>query len=156
MGFPGDTVVKNPPIHVGEFNPWVRKIPWRRKWQPIPVFLPGKSHGQRSLAASMRSLRIGLNSATKQQKYKTINLSKHMIQNMDLLPRALVKHWVTYSNKSVLSLSSGRKGLKFSSVQLHSCIWLFVTPWTAARQASLSITNSQSLLKLMSIESVMP
>ena len=31
-------------------NPWVRKIPWRRKWQPIPVFLPGKSHGQRSLA----------------------------------------------------------------------------------------------------------
>ena len=33
----------------GEFDPWVRKIPWRRKWQPTPVFLPGKSHGQRSL-----------------------------------------------------------------------------------------------------------
>ena len=32
------------------FNAWVRKIPWRRKWQPTPVFLPGKSHGQRSLA----------------------------------------------------------------------------------------------------------
>ena len=32
-----------------EFNPWVRKIPWRRKWQPTLVFLPGKSHGQRSL-----------------------------------------------------------------------------------------------------------
>ena len=32
------------------FNPWVRKIPWRRKWQPSPIFLPGKSHGQRSLA----------------------------------------------------------------------------------------------------------
>ena len=32
------------------FNPWVRKIPWRRKRQPTPVFLPGKSHGQRSLA----------------------------------------------------------------------------------------------------------
>ena len=31
------------------FSPWVRKIPWRRKWQPTPVFLPGKSHGQRSL-----------------------------------------------------------------------------------------------------------
>ena len=31
-------------------DPWVRKIPWRRKWQPTPVFLPGKSHGQRSLA----------------------------------------------------------------------------------------------------------
>jgi len=32
------------------FNPWVRKIPWRRKWQPTPVLLPGKSHRQRSLA----------------------------------------------------------------------------------------------------------
>ena len=31
-------------------NPWVRKIPWSRKWQPTPVFLPGESHGQRSLA----------------------------------------------------------------------------------------------------------
>ena len=44
----------------------------------------------------------------------------------------------------------------FSSVQLLSCVRLFVTPWTAAHQASLSITHSQSLLKLMSIESVMP
>ena len=32
------------------WNPWVRKIPWRRAWQPNPVFLPGESHGQRSLA----------------------------------------------------------------------------------------------------------
>ena len=31
------------------FDPWVRKIPWRRKWQPTPVFLPGESHGRRSL-----------------------------------------------------------------------------------------------------------
>ena len=46
--------------------------------------------------------------------------------------------------------------LMFSSVQSLSCVQLFVTPWTAAHQASLSITNSQSLLKLMSIESVMP
>ena len=44
---------------------------------------------------------------------------------------------------------------QFSSVQLLSRVWIFVTPWTAACQASLSITNSQSLLKLMSIESVM-
>ena len=42
------------------------------------------------------------------------------------------------------------------SVQSLSCVWLFATPWTAARQASLSITNSRSLLKLMAIESVMP
>ena len=43
-----------------------------------------------------------------------------------------------------------------SSVQLLSCVWLFATPWTGARQASLSITNSGSLLNLMSMESVMP
>ena len=45
---------------------------------------------------------------------------------------------------------------KFSSVQLLSRVRLFMTPWTAAHQASLSITNSQSPLRLMSIESVMP
>ena len=44
----------------------------------------------------------------------------------------------------------------YQSVQSLSRVWLFVTPWTAACQASLSINNSQSLLKLMSIESVMP
>ena len=46
--------------------------------------------------------------------------------------------------------------MKFSSVQSCSHVWLFATPWTAAYQAPLSITNSWSLLKLMSIESVMP
>ena len=45
---------------------------------------------------------------------------------------------------------------QFSSAQSLSRVWLFVTPWIAARQASLSITNSQSSLRLTSIESVMP
>ena len=49
-----------------------------------------------------------------------------------------------------------RVSVQFNSVQLLSCVWLFETPWTAACQASLSITNSQSLLKLISIKSVMP
>ena len=44
----------------------------------------------------------------------------------------------------------------FSSVQSLSQVWLFVIPWTAARKASLSITNSKTLLRLMSIKSVMP
>ena len=46
--------------------------------------------------------------------------------------------------------------MKFSSVQSLSCVQLFATPWTAACQASLSITSSRSLLKFMCIESVMP
>ena len=54
------------------------------------------------------------------------------------------------------SHSLSRCGAQFSSVQSLICIWLFVTPRTAARQLPLSITNSQNLLKLMSIESVIP
>ena len=50
----------------------------------------------------------------------------------------------------------GFSSVQFSSVQPLSRVWLFVTPWTAACQASLSITNSRSLLELMSIASVMP
>ena len=46
--------------------------------------------------------------------------------------------------------------VQFNSVQLFSRVWLFGTPWITARQASLSITNSRSSLKLMSIQSVMP
>ena len=49
----GVSVVRNPPASVGDqetrFNPWVRKILWRREWLPMAVFLPGKSPGQRSL-----------------------------------------------------------------------------------------------------------
>ena len=53
-------------------------------------------------------------------------------------------------------LSLGFSSVQFSSVQLLRHVQLFATPWTAAGQTSLSITNSQSLLKLMSIEFVMP
>ena len=48
------------------------------------------------------------------------------------------------------------EGTQFSSVHLLSCVQLFVTPWTAAQQVSLSITSFQSLFKLISIKSVMP
>ena len=49
LGFPGGSVVMSQCRRCG-FDPWVRKIPWRRKWQPTPVFLLAKSHGQGSLA----------------------------------------------------------------------------------------------------------
>ena len=60
---------------------------------------------------------------------------------------------------SLRSLTSSRKDLNiliFSSVQSLSRVQLFATPWTIAHQASLSITNSWNLVKLMSIESVVP
>ena len=51
MGFPGGSAAKNLHANAGRcrFGPWVQKIPWRRKWQPTPIFLPGKFHGRRSL-----------------------------------------------------------------------------------------------------------
>ena len=51
IGFPSGSMIKNPPAIAGDAGliPDLGKIPWRRKWQPIPVFLPGQSHGQRSL-----------------------------------------------------------------------------------------------------------
>ena len=54
-GFPGGASSKEPACQFRRhkrprFNLWVGKIPWRRKWQPTPVFSPGESHGWRSLA----------------------------------------------------------------------------------------------------------
>ena len=68
-----------------------------------------------------------------------------------LLVLILLEIYVCFSsNQSIL------KEVQFSLVQSLSRVWLFATPWTAAHQASLSIANFRSLLKLMSIESVMP
>ena len=55
-----------------------------------------------------------------------------------------------------ISIYMFRSSVQFSSFQLLSRVWLFATPWIAARQASLSITNSRSSLRLTSVESVMP
>ena len=61
MGNSGGSVVKNPPANVGDvgdagWTPGLGMIPWRRKWQPTPVFLPGKFHGKRSLEASVHGV----------------------------------------------------------------------------------------------------
>ena len=75
--------------------------------------------------------------------------------NVILEEKAFIYFFETLLSKHYSCITNVTKPM-FSSVQLLSCVWLFVTPWTAARQASLSINNSRSLLKLMPIESVMP
>ena len=55
------------------FDPWGRTIPWRRTWQPTPVFLPGKAHGERSLTGCSR---VGHNLAIKQQNETIYNPHK--------------------------------------------------------------------------------
>ena len=76
LDFPGGSVIKNPPANAGDIGSihgsisWdTGKILWRRKWQPTPVFLPGKSHGPRSLAGyrSWGCKRVRHNFATKQE-----------------------------------------------------------------------------------------
>ena len=84
----------------------------------------------------------------------------------DLVPWPRIKPGPLHWDHGVLATGPPEKSLfpffkttiisPFNLVQLLSCVQLFATPWTAALQASLSITNSWSLLKLMSIESVMP
>ena len=56
------------------FNPWVEEIPWRRKWQPTPVLLPGKSHRQRSLVgySPWGRKRVGRDLATKEKQQQKV------------------------------------------------------------------------------------
>ena len=77
------------------FNPWIEKIPWKRKWQPSLVFFPGKYHGQRSLAgySPWGHRRVGHDLATKQQQCSnshymlltSINFSQTTVNLVNLL-----------------------------------------------------------------------
>jgi len=76
MGSPGGTSGKEPACQWRRhkkcrFKPWVRKIPWRRAWQPTPVILSGESHGQRSL--------VGYNSQVTKSQTGLKRLSTHAI-----------------------------------------------------------------------------
>ena len=90
MGFPGgkESVCQCRRRRRHGFDPWVRKIPWRRKWQPTLVFEPGKSHGQRSLAgySPWSTKRVGYNLVTKQNKIQLAIylINKYMITNSGL------------------------------------------------------------------------
>ena len=79
-GFPGGASGKESACQSRRhrFNPWVRKIPWKRKWQPTPVFLLGESHGQRRLAGYSwwESQRAGHHWATEQRNLRAWVLEK--------------------------------------------------------------------------------
>ena len=76
--------------------------------------------------------------------------------NPRIEPTSLVSSAMASSFFSSWATCETPNSLQLSSVHSLCCVWLFATPWTVACQASLSITNSQSLLKLISIESMMP
>ena len=79
LGFPGGSGGKESAYRTPRFDSWVGKIPWRRKWQPTPVYLPGKSQGQRSLVgySSWGCKRVRHDLAIKQTR--RIQIFKHKI-----------------------------------------------------------------------------
>ena len=126
------------------FHPWVGKIPLSRNRESTPVFSPGRFYGQSRLQ-SMGSQRVGY-------KWGTEHTGTHKSK----LSQVLWFQWFSIKNVTKANPSKEAHEKRFSSVQSLSGIRLFVTPWTTALQASLSITNPQSPLKPMSIELVMP
>ena len=79
-----------------------------------------------------------------------INMGKNSTRALSFL------YMKGHTRENPINLTNVVNASAISSVQLLSCVRLFATPWTAAHQASLSITNSWSLLKFMSIKLVMP
>ena len=144
--------------------------PWRRKWQPTLVFLPGESHGQRSLTWGHRESDTIEHTYTAYEKPDKDSAMSDRDAHCDFEKHFPLLCNIIFSNYQRVPAGFGLKKLKandypehlkghsvqFSSVQSLSCVQLFATLWTAARQASLSITNSRSPLKLMSIDLVMP
>ena len=81
--------------------------------------------------------------------------TKHLCELKSIGSQRVRHDWANIENKYMKRCFTSCV-IQFSSVQSLSRVWLFATPWTGARQASLSITNSRSLPKLMSIELLMP
>ena len=95
------------------FNPWVGKIPWRRNWQPTPVFLPGESHGWRSM--------VGYSP----RGHKELGMTEWLQFHFHF-------HFIAYKASAPVCMLS-----------CFICAQLFVTLWTIAHEASLSMGFSR-------------
>ena len=112
-GFPSGPAVKNLLSMQGDpgnmehgFDLWVRKSPWRRKWQPTPVFLPGKSHGQRSLAGySSRSHKRVAHDLATEQKTNTPFVATWMDLKINILSEVRERQ-ISYDITSMWNLKN--------------------------------------------------
>ena len=124
----------------GEFSPWIRKIPWRRKWQPAPVFLPGKFRGQRSWA--------GYNPRGHKESDKPAWLSTHMVPSLLSLPPPPSLSLVTGRRAGLPVLrSSFLLAICFPCDRVYMSVLLshFVSPSAAVSSSSFSISESPFL-----------
>ena len=166
-------------------------MPWKREWLPIPVFLPGEFHGERSLVGyspwgckeldmtewSDQHFHFFTSRLDGRSSGPGTKLGEEWRQNKCLSnngPKTrgpfwasclvqILKLWCMPKGGEETYSSSVKTQIEFLTspnwscvVQQLSSVQLFVSPWTATYQASLSFTISRSLLKLISIESVMP
>ena len=115
------------------FDLWVRKICWRRKWQSTPVFLPGESHGQRSLVGYSpwggKRVRHGL--ATKAPHHLSVLQCPGIRVNGRLSSSAQSRPLMIHSLRSAWKWKV--------EVKLLSCVWLVATPWTACSPPASSV-----------------
>ena len=119
----------------------------------MPLFLPVHCLEFAFNSLSCKQVTVPAHTHERGLEQKTVRqeMENHQVPSQGLLATSVIlQHFLSLIFPGLNPFE------KVSSVQLLSCVWLFATPWTAARQASLSITNSQSLFKLMSIESVKP
>ena len=164
---------------------WVQSLGWEDPLEEgtptTPVFLPGESHGLQparllgpwnspgqntevdSIPFCRRSPNPGIEPRSltlRTKSWPTESLGNPKNTGVGSLSLLQGIFWTQESNWCLLHCRQILYQLSYqgstSSVQLLSRVWLFATPWTAAHQASLSITNFWSLLKLMSVELVMP
>ena len=118
-GFLGGSMVESTSqCRKHQFDPWVWKMPWRRKWQPTPVLLPGKSHGQRSLASysPWGHKRVRDDLATKQQHMSVVPHSPHSV----LLSMVSVIHSEWQSTNIKWNIS------EINNSQILTCMLLWV------------------------------
>ena len=131
QGFPGGAVGKEATCQCRRhttwgFDPWVGKIPWRRKWHPTPVLLPGKSHGQRSL--------VGYSPWGRKESDTTERLHFHFFHFLSLWTFYALGLWLylwifwgfseEFERHSFLSLVSGGQRSKL----LKFCYFLVIFP----------------------------
>ena len=126
-----------------ELSPWIRKIPWRRKWQPTPVFLPGKFHGQRSWA--------GYNPRGHKESDKPAWLSTHMVPSLLSLPSPLPSLSLVTGRRAGLPMlrSSFLLAIRFPCDRVYMSVplshFVLASPSAAVSSSPFSISESPFL-----------
>ena len=137
LDFPGGSDSKSVCLQWGRpgFEPWVRKIPWRRKWQPIPVLLPGKSYGRRSLVGYSPWGRQESDTTERLQFHFLLVLHQLHLRSSGIDPR----DWGPYFKTTEVLSPWVRNSTLLSPVDIS-----WGGPWVIGPQCALVAENHES------------